>query len=106
MTQEELNYSEKFKEEEIYSKVKDDWYRDGGELSSKFLEHSERFRAPENLVPKWNEMAANFTQIAEIGKIYMDIQAYIYYTYIYINIYINIYIYIYIYMYSVKRTSK
>mmetsp|Transcript_20481 Transcript_20481/g.19807 ORF Transcript_20481/g.19807 Transcript_20481/m.19807 type:complete len:633 (-) Transcript_20481:154-2052(-) len=67
MTQEELNYSEKFKEEEIYSKVKDDWYRDGGELSSKFLEHSERFRAPENLAPKWNEMAANFTQIAEIA---------------------------------------
>jgi hypothetical protein len=66
MTQEEFNISEQFKEAEIYAKVKDDWYKESGELSSKWLENSERFRAPEELVTKWIEMSANFTQIAEI----------------------------------------
>lgn len=66
MTQEEFNFSEQFKEAEIYAKVKDDWYKECGELSSKWLENSERYRAPEELVSKWKELSTNFTQIAEI----------------------------------------
>lgn len=64
MTHEEFEFSEEFKEKEIYAKVKEDWYRENSELSLKWLEHSERFRPSEILVSKFNEMAENFKEIA------------------------------------------